>query len=300
CGRLTQCHWCVICQAKLCGGCAENFLEDTAEERDGVDAELAAWRWLTVLVALNLTLLAAVGVLVLELTSTPELTAEYVAESPVAQERTEPAAPRVPTPPPAKPTAVAPPPPVAPSPPVPVATSSPTEAAPAPVERSAASKAEKKAEAKAEKKERVKAEKRRVRLTVQTSPPRAAVRIKGHGTGSAPRRIDALVGARLTVKVSAPGHQPKQVPVVLTADRTLKVTLSPVQMGTLSFRYFPASATVRVDGKTVSTAGSNRVQVSLPVGQHRLVLTDGERRHAKAFEIRPDRTTNLATITLGP
>ena len=57
---------------------------------------------------------------------------------------------------------------------------------------------------------------------------------------------------------------------------------------------------VTIDGKTVSTAGSNRVEATLSVGRHRLVLAEGTRKQARSFEVETGQTTNLATITLAP
>ena len=73
-----------------------------------------------------------------------------------------------------------------------------------------------------------------------------------------------------------------------------------MQTGVVRFRYFPASATVTIDGKTVSTPGTNRVAKDLSAGRHQLVLTDGTRRKARSFKVGPGETTNLGTLTLDP
>ncbi len=152
------------------------------------------------LVALNVTLLAAVSVLVVELTSEPDMVPSPVAEAPAVA----PPSPVVPvkTPPPAPP----------PSPPV--------KEAPAPVK----------------------------------------------------------VAVEAPVKVEAPAPVKKEAPAAraprpAAPKPRVRIPKAAVQTGVVRFRYFPASATVTIDGKTVSTPGTNRVAKDLSAGRHTSRLT---------------------------
>ncbi len=69
--------------------------------------------------------------------------------------------------------------------------------------------------------------------------------------------------------------------------------------GTVRFRYFPASATVAIDGKPVPTGGSNRVDADLAPGPHTLRLTAGrDRVLTRGFRVTAGKITNLATLTV--
>ena len=99
--------------------------------------------------------------------------------------------------------------------------------------------------------------------------------------------------ARAVVVEEPPAH--KAAP-----NKKPKATNKRSETGTVRFRYFPASALVKIDGQVVSTPGSNRVETRLPVGRHQMVLTHGDQRRTRAFEVKTSQTTNLATITLAP
>ena len=71
--------------------------------------------------------------------------------------------------------------------------------------------------------------------------------------------------------------------------------------GKVRFRFFPASAQVRVDGSTVKPqrAGSNVVELKLSAGKHSVTLVGADgRRRKTTFQVRAGQLTNLATLSL--
>ena len=79
----------------------------------------------------------------------------------------------------------------------------------------------------------------------------------------------------------------------------MRVSLKALGQGRVKLRYFPASASVRLDGKLISDASTNRVDRPIEVGSHRLTISDDKGRSKTVrFEVTKGKTTNLATISL--
>ena len=136
-------------------------------------------------------------------------------------------------------------------------------------------------------------------LTVRAVPG-GVVSITGFGSGPSPRSISGRPGTVLKGRVTLDDYFPRTFEAVLGEDDVLHLTLKAVPRGTLTFRFFPASANLFIDGVAVNTKGTNLVTRELPVGPHRLKLVgpDG-RRVEKAFEVGEGKTTNLYTLDAG-
>ncbi|MFZ1639857.1 MAG: PEGA domain-containing protein [Candidatus Contendobacter sp.] len=109
------------------------------------------------------------------------------------------------------------------------------------------------------------------RLTVQTDPPGAQVRLRGAKAGYRPGV--ALPPGAYTVEVSQPGYETKQLPVRISdGDVTLPVTLTrrvePTQYR-LTVRADPADARVRL----VNSSFTYRPGVPLPPGDYVVEVT---------------------------
>ncbi len=64
--------------------------------------------------------------------------------------------------------------------------------------------------------------------------------------------------------------------------------------------FFPASATVLLDGKPCTSGGSNLVDREIGAGKHTLVIRDpsGKPERRQTFEVVPGETKRLGTISL--
>jgi hypothetical protein len=104
------------------------------------------------------------------------------------------------------------------------------------------------------------------RLTVQTDPPGAQVRLRGTNTGYRPGV--SLPPGSYTVEVSQSGYETKQVPVrIVDGDATVSVTLAKAAAPTqyrLTVQTDPPGAQVRLRG----TNTGYRPGVSLPPGSY--------------------------------
>lgn len=139
-----------------------------------------------------------------------------------------------------------------------------------------------------------------VSLTVRVHPPGATVAATGFGSGRAPRTFVVRRGSVLSLRVTAPDHEPRTYEAVADESDAISITLKPVARGRVQFKFFPAEGTrVSIDGKGLALAG-NVVGTELPVGSHTLLLeTDDGRRLRRPFEVAAGETTNLGTLEVG-
>ena len=137
-----------------------------------------------------------------------------------------------------------------------------------------------------------------VQVTVRATPPGATIAVAGHGSGTSPRRLELPRGARRAGTATLDGYEDRSFSFVADEDRqVVRVTLRPEAQGRVTFRYFPASAKVTIDGKPVPRKGGNIVDMALAAGPHKLVIEapDGARRPI-SFRVRAGRTENLETL----
>ena len=139
-----------------------------------------------------------------------------------------------------------------------------------------------------------------VSITVRVHPAGATVAAAGYGSGRAPRTIVVPRGTTLSLRITAPDHEPRVFEAKASEDDALTITLKPVPRGRVQFKFFPAEGTrVIIDGKAFPV-GSNVVAAELPVGKHTLVLeTDDGKRVKRSFEITEGQTTSLGTLDVG-
>jgi hypothetical protein len=80
----------------------------------------------------------------------------------------------------------------------------------------------------------------------------------------------------------------------------VNLTLNPESVGRLRFRFFPANATVSLDGKPLDLNGKNLVDTELSVGEHviELMEQDGKRKLRKTFTIQENQTQQMGTLKL--
>ncbi|MGM0576208.1 MAG: protein kinase domain-containing protein [Myxococcota bacterium] len=136
-----------------------------------------------------------------------------------------------------------------------------------------------------------------VAVTVRVSPPGATVAVAGLGAASSPRVVRLPRGEERAATARLAGYRPKHFRLQADRERTVRVRLEADERGRVRFRYFPANATVRLDGTRLPASNTNVVDREVSAGTHRLVLEspDGARREM-TFRVRPGRTTNLATL----
>jgi len=135
-------------------------------------------------------------------------------------------------------------------------------------------------------------------ITLRPRPADALVAVPGAGAKEGARRVLVPTGGAVRVTVRRAGYRPKVVTVRGDGPRRLTVRLAKEAQGKVAFRFFPASAEVRLDGRPVKTGGANLLRRTLPVGEHKLELRAGGRRKVVRFEVREGATTNLRTLRL--
>lgn len=131
-------------------------------------------------------------------------------------------------------------------------------------------------------------------------PAGSQIQVTGYGVGPSPRRISARPGTALRGRVTLDGHHPRTFEVVLGDEDAVNLPLRTIPTGEVTFRYFPATAEVFIDGAPVRSGAGNVVTHALPVGPHRLELIgpDG-RKLSRRFDVEEGKTTNLRTLDVG-
>jgi hypothetical protein len=138
-------------------------------------------------------------------------------------------------------------------------------------------------------------------VLVRTQPMKATVSYQGRSLGTSPVTVELARDEKRVLTISYPGYVTRQVTVTGGKRAAIRVTLKPTGQGRVTLRYFPASATVKINGKVVSKPSTNRIDHRLDVGQHRLTISDQRgRSRVIPFEVERDKTRNLATISLEP
>ena len=137
------------------------------------------------------------------------------------------------------------------------------------------------------------------KILLKSAPEGARVMSGERELGMTPLDVTVPAGGSLRLDLLAEGHGPKQVILTSTSASPLHVVL-PAEPGRVKFRFFPADAEVRIDGRTIETTG-NLVDLELASGAHVLRLTtrNGERSHDTPFDVVPGRARALGTVELG-
>ena len=105
-------------------------------------------------------------------------------------------------------------------------------------------------------------------------------------------------GRTRDVIVRAEGFADGRATLSSRGSAPVKVVLKERAEGRLVFRFFPANAEVRIDGRTVHDLASNVVDLALGTGKHHLVLlgADGRPISERRFDVKAGETSNLGTL----
>jgi len=138
-------------------------------------------------------------------------------------------------------------------------------------------------------------------VRVVSTPPAGLYTSAGERLGLTPLGVRVTQGHTESLTARAAGY--RDTPVVLdwTSPREVGISLPEAARGKVVFRYFPANATVVIDGTPRSSRG-NVVELELDTGDHRLELrgADGSALLARGFAVQRDQTTNLGTLKEEP
>ncbi len=137
------------------------------------------------------------------------------------------------------------------------------------------------------------------KVSLKSDPAGARVLSGERELGTTPLDVTVPAGGTLRLELLAEGHGSKLVTLTSASASSIHVSLPPVP-GRVKFRFFPADAGVRIDGRAIETTG-NLVDLELPAGAHVLTLTsrDGERSRDTPFDVAPGRARALGTVELG-
>lgn len=141
-----------------------------------------------------------------------------------------------------------------------------------------------------------------VRRTIQVrSVPEGATVFHGsRRLGATPVAVSVTGSRGMRLDLRLPGHQDAVVTVGPDSPGSVVVSLSPIPMGRLRFRFFPADARVFLDDVPVHARG-NVVDLPVPEGAHVLMVRsreDSGPTRTLRFEVRPDQVVELGTIEL--
>ena len=116
--------------------------------------------------------------------------------------------------------------------------------------------------------------------------------------------IDGLEPTEHTLEVRKPGFRPYRSELVL--DQLVDYPMPPIvlepESGQLNFNDFPPGATITIDGKVTSPdiPGASRPQVTLPPGEHHVMVSQGAGRMFSSRLLLSDRQTVEVNVKLRP
>lgn len=133
-------------------------------------------------------------------------------------------------------------------------------------------------------------------VTIRSEPPEADVVLGDKRLGKTPLKIEA---SKVNLKITKDGYEPRSVSLSSASSGTVTVTLQPIQKGRLRFRYFPADATVMLDGVRLQS-NTNLVDIEVIAGDHVLELKskDGETKTI-SVKVVSGKVLELGTIEVG-
>lgn len=135
-------------------------------------------------------------------------------------------------------------------------------------------------------------------VRVESLPPGAQVLdTAGKPLGRTPLVLPTR-GRSRDVILKIKGYAEGRATVSHRGSAVVKVVLKEQAEGRLVFRFFPANAEVRIDGRTMHDLKSNVVDLALGTGKHHLVLVgaDGSPISERRFDVKAGETTNLGTL----
>ena len=99
------------------------------------------------------------------------------------------------------------------------------------------------------------------------------------------------------IRGKAAGYLTKTISVGPSSPKEVRLHLNPAGKGSVQFRFFPANAVIRLDGKRLDAQGANLVQRELPVGDHTLELSDGSgARKVRSFTVVKEKSVKTLRL----
>lgn len=131
-------------------------------------------------------------------------------------------------------------------------------------------------------------------------PAEAQLYVNDEPLGPAPAWVTISPGQTKRVRIEALGYKTEQFVLTFPGPRKIHKDLAAAFTGRLALRYFPANATLTIDGKAVAGQnGLNIVEMELPVGSYTVVLRHADRETVKTIVIEKDREWR-GTMTVEP
>jgi hypothetical protein len=133
------------------------------------------------------------------------------------------------------------------------------------------------------------------RISVATTPSKAAVRVDGSSVGRSPTTVGNLSLGKHTVEIEHDGFLPAREQVTLTSRQStadLSLTLEPG--GLLQLTSYPEGASIRLDGEP---RGSTPQHILVVAGRHHVELTrSGYRDASYQVAVAPGETQKLSAV----
>ena len=136
-------------------------------------------------------------------------------------------------------------------------------------------------------------------ITVTSRPAGARVRIGSGAPERTPLRLTLEPGDRLEGTATLRGHRARSFTLTPDSPDEVRLRLAPMGKGAVRFRFFPASASVFVDGRKIDTGGRNVVsRLELDEGSHVLEVRTkaGAQVAVRKFSVRAGELVQLKTI----
>lgn len=137
--------------------------------------------------------------------------------------------------------------------------------------------------------------------TVRALPMDAAIFQDGQLMGSQPQTITVPANSSgIGIRIEKEGYETVTFELKFPSPRTVQKRLMKQATGRVKLRYFPAVATVDIDGKVYkSQDGMNHVFAQLPVGSHVVTVTYEGKTTSRTIIIQEDREW-AGTVTVEP
>lgn len=137
-------------------------------------------------------------------------------------------------------------------------------------------------------------------VLVRSEPTGARLEADGTNVGTTPKRVTVAAGRAVRVRATLPGYEEAEGTVRYDGPSTITLRLEARRLGTVAFRFFPANATIILDGKKLPTGRSNRVEMELSAGRHVLVFrsNDGKVEKRVPFVVQPGKVHRLGTFSV--
>lgn len=119
-------------------------------------------------------------------------------------------------------------------------------------------------------------------------PADALVYVDGELLGQQPQRVTTEEGGRpRRIRLERAGYRDVEFGLSHPSPRVVAKRLEPVAVGKLVLRYFPASATVLVDGTSVvRNSGLNIIEMELAEGEHLITVQGADKEVSRKVQIK--------------